>query len=76
MFCYWEDLFYGSFFLGLKLRPCHKQFWFYVLPILGFTGIWVLLNNEMNYIRRFQYAVLPIILMSGPPSCPINESIN
>ncbi|MEM8889577.1 MAG: hypothetical protein AAGD28_16500, partial [Bacteroidota bacterium] len=34
-----------------------------IIPILGFTTIWVLLSNEMNYMMRFQYPVLPLFFM-------------
>ncbi|NMB53727.1 MAG: hypothetical protein GYA15_03420 [Leptolinea sp.] len=37
-----------------------------VIPILGFTLMWVLLSNEMNTLYRFQYPILPIVLMTWP----------
>jgi hypothetical protein len=37
-----------------------------VIPITGFILMWILLSNEMNYLWRFQYPILPIILMSWP----------
>jgi len=40
---------------------------FALIPIGGFVMIWVLLSNEMNFFARFQYAILPIVLMSWPP---------
>ncbi len=39
---------------------------FACIPVLGFTLMWVLLSNEMNYLLRFQYPILPIILMTWP----------
>lgn len=39
---------------------------FTIIPVLGFSLIWVLLSNEMNYLGRFQYPVVPIILMAAP----------
>jgi hypothetical protein len=36
------------------------------IPVIGFTLMWVLLSNEMNYLWRFQYPILPIILMTWP----------
>ena len=39
---------------------------FAVIPIAGFTLLWGLLSNEMNYYMRFQYPLLPIALMSWP----------
>jgi len=37
-----------------------------MIPIVGFTCLWVLLSEEMNIQGRFQYAVLPLMLMSVP----------
>jgi hypothetical protein len=37
-----------------------------LIPVAGFTVIWVLLSNEMNWYGRFQYAVLPLILLTLP----------
>lgn len=39
---------------------------FVVIPVAGFATMWVLLSNEMNYLWRFQYPILPVILMSWP----------
>lgn len=39
---------------------------FILIPVLGFTLIWVLLSNEMNFLWRFQYALVPVILMGAP----------
>jgi hypothetical protein len=36
------------------------------LPILAFLASWILLSNEMNFFRRFQYPVVPIAAMSWP----------
>lgn len=36
------------------------------IPVLGFTLMWILLSNEMNYLWRFQYPILPVLLMSWP----------
>jgi arabinofuranosyltransferase len=37
-----------------------------LIPIIGFTLIWILLSNQMNYLGRFQYPVIPLVLMSWP----------
>lgn len=39
---------------------------FVLIPVLGFTLIWVLLSNEMNYLGRFQYPSVPLVLMGAP----------
>ncbi|MCL5255289.1 MAG: hypothetical protein M1363_04035, partial [Gammaproteobacteria bacterium] len=36
------------------------------IPVTGFVIMWILLSNEMNYLWRFQYPILPVILMSWP----------
>jgi arabinofuranosyltransferase len=37
------------------------------VPILGFTAVWLFLSDEMNFMMRFQYPLLPVILMSWYP---------
>lgn len=37
-----------------------------LIPTVGFTLIWVLIWDVMNYWMRFQYALLPILCMSWP----------
>jgi len=36
------------------------------IPVIGFISMWVLLSNEMNYLWRFQYPILPVMLMTWP----------
>jgi hypothetical protein len=43
-----------------------KQMIFPLIPIAGFTSIWILVANEMNYVARFQYPLLPVVLISWP----------
>jgi len=38
-----------------------------LIPIVGFTLSFALLSDEMNFEARFQYAVLPIVLISWFP---------
>jgi len=54
------------FFLLIRSRDTFRQAVFALLPIVGFTAIWVLLSDRMNYAARYQYAVLPILLISWP----------
>lgn len=56
-----------AFVLGLRSPRTSTQAIFALIPIVGFTAIWVLLSDAMNYLMRFQYPILPIALMSGPP---------
>ena len=55
-----------AFLIGLRTAASRKQTLFLLIPTVGFTLIWVFLSNEMNYLGRFQYAVLPLVLMSWP----------
>lgn len=55
-----------AFLIGLRTVESRKQTFFLLIPTIGFTLIWVFLSNEMNYLGRFQYAVLPLVLMSWP----------
>ena len=50
--------------LGFRSRETTKQTLAYLIPILGFASAFVLISDEMNYGARFQYALLPIALMS------------
>ena len=43
-----------------------------LIPIVGFTWIWILLSDEMNYLGRFQYPILPLVLMSWPAFVDVN----
>lgn len=47
----------------LKLR---KETVAILIPVVGFILLWGLMSDEMNYQMRFQYALLPILLLSWP----------
>jgi hypothetical protein len=53
--------------LGFRSRETTKQTLAYLIPILGFASAFVLISDEMNYGARFQYAIVPIALMSWTP---------
>jgi len=53
-----------AFILGFRSRETAKQTLAYLIPILGFACVFVLISDEMNYGARFQYALVPIALMS------------
>jgi hypothetical protein len=50
--------------LGFRSREIAKQTIAYLIPVLGFAAAFVLISDEMNFGARFQYAVLPIALLS------------
>jgi arabinofuranosyltransferase len=59
-------LFLPFFALGLVSQRHTRLAAFALIPAVGFSGIWVLLSNEMNFAGRFQYAVMPLLLMTWP----------
>lgn len=52
--------------LAIRDARATREALFSALPIVGFTGVWILLSDEMNFLGRFQYAVVPIAAMSAP----------
>jgi hypothetical protein len=64
-------LFAGPFlallFLGLGFRKSTRLAVFSLIPVIGFTGLWVLLSSAQNYLGRFQYACLPVVLCTAGP---------
>ena len=52
--------------IALGLRPDGSRRWVAAMAIVcgGFVGVWVLVSSEMNYLWRFQYAVVPIVAAS------------
>jgi arabinofuranosyltransferase len=55
------------FILGFRSRETGKQTIAYLILMLGFASAFILISDEMNYGARFQYALLPIALMSWIP---------
>jgi hypothetical protein len=53
--------------LGLCFSRTRRQAVFSLMPVVAFAAIWVLLSDETNYMKRFRYPVVPIVLMSWPP---------
>jgi cell shape-determining protein MreD len=56
-----------AFILGFRSRVTTKQTIAYLIPIIGFAVAFILISDEMNYGARFQYALVPIALMSWIP---------
>ncbi len=56
-----------AFVLALRSRETIREAIFAAIPIVGFMGAFILLSDEMNFAGRFQYAVLPILLLSWYP---------
>ncbi|MCE9647804.1 MAG: hypothetical protein K8S20_17555 [Chloroflexi bacterium] len=55
------------FVLGFRSQEKTRLTLAYLLPILGFAVAFMLISDEMNYGARFQYAILPIALLSWTP---------
>ena len=49
---------------GLRSPVGRRRLVFCLIPIVGFTAVWVFLSDEMNHLMRFQYAIFPVVLLS------------
>lgn len=38
-----------------------------LVPVAGFTLMWVLVSDETNYFMRFRYPILPVVLVAWMP---------
>lgn len=56
-----------AFILALRSKETTRLAIAYLIPILGFAAAFGLISDEMNYGARFQYAIVPIALMSWIP---------
>ena len=51
---------------ALRSRRALREAVVSAIPVVGFTVIWIFLSDDMNHMRRFQYPVLPVMLMAWP----------
>ncbi len=56
-----------AFILGFRSNETIKQTSAYMIPIFGFAAAFGLISDEMNYGARFQYATVPLMLLSWIP---------
>lgn len=56
-----------AFILGFRSKETMKTTLVYMLPIVGFAAAFGMVSDEMNYGARFQYATVPLALMSWIP---------
>lgn len=56
-----------AFLLALRLNRTVRLGLAFLIPIAGSAGMWLFLSNEMNYMGRFQYAILAIGVLSWFP---------
>jgi hypothetical protein len=54
------------FMAALRRSDLVRRMVFTLIPVIGFASLWFLVSNEMNYCMRFQYVILPIVLISWP----------
>jgi hypothetical protein len=59
--------FLPAFLVGAHSPSTRRHALALSIPIAGFASSFVLLSNEMNFGRRFQYAVLPLMAISWWP---------
>ncbi|HNN14849.1 MAG TPA: hypothetical protein PKL78_14910, partial [Anaerolineales bacterium] len=53
-----------AFILGFRSDKTVRQTIAYLIPIVGFATAFGMISDEMNYGARFQYAIVPVALMS------------
>ncbi len=56
-----------AFIYGFRSNETTKRTLAYLIPILGFATAFGMISDEMNYGARFQYAIVPLALMSWIP---------
>ncbi len=48
---------------GLLARRARRLAVFTLLPVAAFVSLWVLISDETNYVMRFRYPILPVVLV-------------
>jgi len=62
--------FWVAYILGLRSSKTTRQAIAFLIPVAAFASIFMLISDEMNYGARFQYALVPIVLLSWVPLAP------
>ncbi len=52
--------------LGDYLAHARRWTIIVLIPVVGYTTIWILIQEVMNYLFRFQYALMPMVCMVWP----------
>jgi hypothetical protein len=55
-----------AFVLAFRNGETARFAQFVLIPVAGWVLIWGLLSNEMNFLARYQYGILPLVLISWP----------
>ncbi len=60
-------LFLLAYLIGLRSSTTARQTIAFLIPVIGFASAFILVSNETNFGGRFQYDLLPIVLLSWFP---------
>ena len=53
--------------LGLAIRGARRAALFVALPVVLFVTLFVLISDETNFVMRFRYPILPVLLVGCVP---------
>lgn len=53
--------------LGLVVKHARRAALFVTLPVVAFVTLFLLISDETNYVMRFRYPVLPVLLVGCIP---------
>ena len=59
--------FFVTFILAFRSHSTARLAIALLIPALGFASAFILISDEMDFGARFQYALVPLVLMSWPP---------
>ena len=60
-------IFLLAYLIGFRSSKTVRQTIAFLIPVVGFAAAFILISNETNFGDRFQYALLPIVLLSWFP---------
>ncbi len=60
-------IFLLAYLIGFRSSKTARQTIAFLIPVIGFASAFILISNETNFGGRFQYALLPIVLLSWFP---------
>jgi hypothetical protein len=53
--------------IGLLIKPARRAALVTALPVVLFVCLFVLISDETNYVMRFRYPILPVVLVGCVP---------
>jgi len=60
-------IFLLSYWIGFRSRTTARLAIAFLIPVVGFASAFILISNETNFGGRFQYALVPLVLLSWFP---------